>query len=149
MEGDHSKAQPLFFGHAVLLQYRHLIPSEEGYSFTKMWLTANINEVTSNIYMICKAIFPTGGWACRQTPTLTTLLTSHNSTSLQNMNGNFLNFSQFMIYSNNAKHKQQCKTITKLPTCWIPQLPPFCWKENCRHILLHSNLVIINSITLN
>ena len=60
--GYHPRAQPLFLGHTVLIQYRHVIPSEEGYSFTKIQLTPNTNYVTSNTYMIYGETLPTGGW---------------------------------------------------------------------------------------
>ena len=74
-----------------------------------------------------KALSPWGlGVQTDQTPTLT----SSNSTSLQNINGNFLIFLNFYLYSNNSKHKQQLKATTKLPTCLKTQLPLFCWKEN-------------------
>ena len=34
-EVDHPRPWPIFFCHAVLLQYWHIMPSEQGYSFTK------------------------------------------------------------------------------------------------------------------
>ena len=61
--------------------------------------------------MVHGGTVPTESWDVGrpQPPTLT----SNNLTMLQNINGNILNFSQFFLYSNNAKCKQQFKTTAK------------------------------------
>ena len=89
-EGGHPVAWPLFFGSAILLQYRHVIKSEKGYSFPN---TPNIYQVTSNTYMGCGYNFPTGGWEMGEEPTPNPHLNFQHFDITTNINENFQNSS--------------------------------------------------------
>ena len=115
-EGDHPRAWSLYFGHVVFLQYRNVIPSEEGCSFMECGSLKILIRYPQTFTWFVETLSPQEVRGCGKSPPLIHGLTFNNSTSLQNINGNILNCSKLFLYGNNVKCKQH-KTATKFMTC--------------------------------